>query len=211
MPRRQRKKERTRELIRDTALELFATQGYRETTISAIADRCDVAVRTVTLHFPAKEDLLFADDPFSVESLTEWLTAKPAGTSTLDAVRDWMAATMRELDATGASAEVWRRRSLRSQLIVADEDLRGRARAAYYRYEQAVAAGVAADLGLPADALAPRLTGITVITGLRELYESAEARPSGRRGAQAVDPEQLLVLVDRVLDYARAGLARLTN
>jgi AcrR family transcriptional regulator len=211
MPRRQRKKERTRELIRDTALELFATQGYRDTTISAIADRCDVAVRTVTLHFPAKEDLLFADDPFSYESLSAWLAAQPAGTPTLDALRDWMATTMRELDATGASAEVWRRRALRSQLIVADEDLRGRARAAYYRYEQVIAAGVGADLGLPADALAPRLTGITVITGLRELYETAEAQPTGLGDAHAPEPEQLLALVDRVLDYARAGLARLTD
>jgi hypothetical protein len=100
---------------------------------------------------------------------------------------------------------------LRSQLIVADEDLRGRARAAYYRYEQVIAAGVGADLGLPADALAPRLTGITVITGLRELYETAEAQPTGLGDAHAPEPEQLLALVDRVLDYARAGLARLTD
>ncbi|GAB2568068.1 TetR/AcrR family transcriptional regulator [Kribbella endophytica] len=211
MPRRQRKKERTRELIRDTALELFAAQGFRDTTISAIAERADVAVRTVTLHFPAKEDLLFADDPFSFESLNEWLAAKPAGTPTLDALRDWMASTMRDLDATGASAEVWRRRALRSQLIVADDDLRGRARAAYYRYEQVIAAGVAADLDLSPDALAPRLAGITVITGLRELYETAEAQPTGRRSNAASDPEQLLALVDRVLDYARAGLSRLTS
>lgn len=211
MPRQQRKKERTRELIRDTALELFAAQGFRDTTISAIAERADVAVRTVTLHFPAKEDLLFAGDPFSFESLSAWLAAKPAGTPTLDALRDWMASTMRDLDATGASAEVWRRRALRSQLIVADDDLRGRARAAYYRYEQVIAAGVAADLDLPADALAPRLAGITVITGLRELYETAEAQPTGGRGNAASDPEQLLALVDRVLDYARAGLARLTS
>ncbi len=211
MPRQQRKKERTRELIRDTALELFAAQGFRDTTISAIAERADVAVRTVTLHFPAKEDLLFADDPFGFESLSAWLAAKPAGTPTLDALRDWMATTMRDLDATGASAEVWRRRALRSQLIVADDDLRGRARAAYYRYEQVIAAGVAADLGLAADALAPRLAGITVITGLRELYETAEAQPADGRGNAASDPEQLLDLVDRVLDYARAGLARLTS
>jgi AcrR family transcriptional regulator len=210
-PRQQRKKERTRELIRDTALELFATQGYRDTTISAIADRCDVAVRTVTLHFPAKEDLLFADDPFSFESLAEWLAAKPAGTSTLDTLRDWMATTMGELDSAGVSAKVWRQRALRSQLIVADEALRGRARAAYCRYEQAIAAGIAADLGLPADALAPRLAGITVVTGMRELYETAEARPTEGGGAQAPDPEQLLALVERVLDYARAGLARLTE
>jgi AcrR family transcriptional regulator len=211
MPRQQRKRERTRELIRDTALELFASQGYRETTISAIADRCDVAVRTVTLHFPAKEDLLFADDPFSLESLTNWLAAKPAGTPTLDALRDWMATTMRDLDATGASAKVWRRRALRSRLIVADEDLRGRARAAYYRYEQVVAASIATELGLPEHALAPQLAAVTVITGLRELYEAAEAQPTGRRGTQAPEPEQLLALTDRVLDYARAGLARLTD
>jgi AcrR family transcriptional regulator len=62
--RHERRKQRTRALIRETAWELFAAHGYDATTIKAIADAADVAPRTVTVHFPAKDDLLFADDDY---------------------------------------------------------------------------------------------------------------------------------------------------
>ena len=64
MTRQERRKQRTRALIRETAWDLFAAHGYDATTIKAIADAADVAPRTVTMHFPAKDDLLFADDDY---------------------------------------------------------------------------------------------------------------------------------------------------
>ena len=67
--RRARKRQRTHLAIQDAAFELFAERGYRETTINAIADRADVAPRTVTVHFATKEELLFDVEPFGVESL----------------------------------------------------------------------------------------------------------------------------------------------
>ncbi|MFC7110652.1 TetR/AcrR family transcriptional regulator [Nonomuraea rubra] len=73
--RRDRKKRQTRERIQASALELFTSQGYRNTTIAAIAEHADVATRTVTLHFPTKEDLLFADDPFPP---SPWPPTSPA-------------------------------------------------------------------------------------------------------------------------------------
>lgn len=203
--RQQRKRERTRELIQQTALKLFAAHGYRETTISAIAEASDVAVRTVTVHFPAKEDLLLADDPFTAESLARRLAERSPGESTLDALRDWMAETMQRPPED--DERFWQLRALRSRLIVEDEDLRGRARASYYKFERLLAAGIAQDLDLPADALVPRVAAVTVITGLRELYETSEAQPA----AGSDDAGELLVLVDRVIDFARAGIAALQH
>lgn len=199
--RRERKKAQTRARIQDAALDLFASQGYRETTIAQIAARADVATRTVTLHFPAKDDLLFADDPFTPESLEARLRdRKPR--STLDAVRDWMHATMRELDERDREsgvdpAHIWQRRALRADLLLADDDLRGRARAGYRDLELPIAAALGADLGLPADALLPRLTAVTVVAGLREIYVTREGR------ARTSD---LGGLVDDVLAFAEAGL-----
>lgn len=202
--RRERKKQQTRERVQEAALELFTTHGYRNTTIVAIAEYADVATRTVTLHFPTKEDLLFADDPFTPSALAERLADR--ADPTLDVVRDWMRDTMRALDQRDAvrhrdPGEIWARRTRRATLIAEDEDLRGRARAAYRDLECLIAAAVGEDVGLPADALAPRLTAYAVTGGLRELYTTYEVHHG---------TADLLALVDHVLDFARAGLARLS-
>ena len=49
--------------------------GYRETTINDMAERAEVAPRTVTVHFPAKEELLLDAEPFTLDSLSERLSA----------------------------------------------------------------------------------------------------------------------------------------
>src|ERR1700757_5218112 len=96
--RQERRKRRTRQAIQKAALELFAERGYRETTISDIAERAEVAPRTVTVHFPAKEELLLDTEPFTFESLSERLSARQPRESALEALRDWMATTMTEAE-----------------------------------------------------------------------------------------------------------------
>lgn len=58
--RRERRRQDTRERIITAALELFRTQGYAATSVDAIAERADVARRTLFNHFPRKQDLLAA-------------------------------------------------------------------------------------------------------------------------------------------------------
>jgi AcrR family transcriptional regulator len=77
--RQERRKRRTRQAIQTAALELFAERGYRQTTISDIAERADVAPRTVTVHFPAKEELLFDAEPFTLDSLSTRLATREPG------------------------------------------------------------------------------------------------------------------------------------
>ncbi|MGC9539280.1 TetR/AcrR family transcriptional regulator [Streptomyces sp. UG1] len=60
MGRRERQRQRIRSAILDAALELFAEQGYVATTIDQIAERADLARRTVFNHFPRKRDMLDA-------------------------------------------------------------------------------------------------------------------------------------------------------
>src|SRR5580700_5845438 len=100
--RQERRKRRTRQAIQAAALELFAECGYRETTINDIAERADVAPRTVTVHFPAKEELLFDAEPFTLDSLSERLAERGPHESALDALRDWMATTMTEVESTAS-------------------------------------------------------------------------------------------------------------
>ncbi len=137
------------------------------------------------------------------------IRSRAAGEPALDAVRDWMAATMNSFSSTAPEDpdSVWRQRALRLKIIIADDDLRSRARSAYYEAEQLIAKGIGQDLGVPANALAPRLAAMTTVAGLRELHEMWEAQSPGAPPSTA----ELLTLVDRVLDFARAGIAALQN
>ncbi|MFD1542445.1 TetR/AcrR family transcriptional regulator [Nonomuraea guangzhouensis] len=69
--RRERKKLQTRQLLVDTALRLFAEQGYEQTTIAQITQAADVAKKTFFNHFPTKEDVLFADTGQYVQAAVE--------------------------------------------------------------------------------------------------------------------------------------------
>src|ERR1700758_4802580 len=131
--RQERRKRRTRQAIQTAALELFAERGYRETTINDIAERADVAPRTVTVHFPAKEELLLDAEPFTLDTLSERLSARRPHESALDALRDWMATTMAELEpgASDLDKRFWQRRAVRAHIINSEPELRGRARASY--------------------------------------------------------------------------------
>jgi AcrR family transcriptional regulator len=201
--RQERRKRRTRQAIQAAAIELFAERGYRETTISDIAERADVAPRTVTVHFPAKEELLFDAEPFTLDSLKERLAARGPHESALEALRDWMATTMTGAQANGSEPDrrFWERRALRAHIIDAEPELRGRARAGYYPFERAIAEAIGNDLGLSANGLIPRLAALAAVAGLRELYESDEAQ------ALAAPPNaaELLKLVDTVIRFAQAG------
>jgi AcrR family transcriptional regulator len=202
--RQERRKKRTRQAIQAAALELFAERGYRETTINDIAERADVAPRTVTVHFPAKEELLFDAEPFTLESLSERLSARQRHESALEALRDWMATTMTEAETSAPELDrhFWERRALRAHIINNEPELRGRARASYYPFERVLAEAIGKDLSQSANELIPRLAALSAVAGLRELYESDEAQ------ALAVPPSatELLKLVDKVIRFAQAGI-----
>jgi AcrR family transcriptional regulator len=209
LDRRERRKLRTRQAIQNAAFALFAERGYRETTIAAIAERADVAPRTVTVHFPTKEELLFEYEPFGLESLTERLRSRRPGKTALEALREWMATTMTTVEYVDGRLDetFWQRRALRARVIRAEPELRGRARAGYYEFERVLADAIGDDLGLAGTALIPRVAALTAVTGLREIYESDEAR--------ALEPtptvSDLLALVDQVIAFTQAGVNTATT
>lgn len=208
--RQERKKQRTRALIRETAWELFAADGYDATTIKAIADAADVAPRTVTIHFPAKDDLLFADDDyFGADRLERRLAARPPGQPALETLRQWMIETINDISSARADrpSGYWRARALRARLIDENDRLRGLARASYAPAERILATAIAADLHTDPGALPPRLAATTAVTGLRELYDSREARSLGPEPTGA----DLIQLVNQVIDFASAGLAEVQD
>jgi TetR/AcrR family transcriptional regulator, regulator of mycofactocin system len=90
---RERKKARTREALRDTAMELFSRQGFDGTTVEEIADSCEVSPRTFFRYFPTKEDVLFGDSELRCAALIEVLAAQPPELPPLVALYAAMRAT----------------------------------------------------------------------------------------------------------------------
>jgi AcrR family transcriptional regulator len=202
--RQERRKQRTRRAIQAAALELFAERGYRETTINDIAERADVAPRTVTVHFPAKEEMLFDAEPFTLDGLSRRLAERDPSEPALHVLRDWVAATMTEVETEGAELDerFWHRRALRAHIINAEPELRGRARASYYPFERVLADAIGEDLGQSGNALIPRLAALSAVAGLRELYESDEAEALVAPPSAA----DLLGLIDSVIRFVLAGV-----
>jgi AcrR family transcriptional regulator len=202
--RQERRKRRTRQAIQKAALELFAERGYRETTINDIAERAEVAPRTVTVHFPAKDELLLDAEPFSLSGLSERLSARQPNESALEALRDWMATTMTEIETNASELDgrFWERRAMRAHIINSEPELRGRSRASYYPFERALADAIGEDLGQSGNSLIPRIAALSAVAGLRELYESDEAQALASPPSAA----ELLELVDGVIRFVQTGL-----
>ena len=135
---RDRRKRRTAEAIVAAALELFAERGFERTTIDQIAAAADISRRTFFRYFADKEELFFAEDERLLEVVEATLDAAPAGEPVLELARR----ATRALAAHSATEP--ERRLARERLIAATPALQVRRLAKTLRWEQAIAARLAA-------------------------------------------------------------------
>src|SRR3954470_8021634 len=82
---RERKKQRTRAHIAETARRLFADRGFDRVTVAEIAREAEVAPATVFNYFPTKEDLFYSRLEAFEEELLSAIRERPAGDSVLSA------------------------------------------------------------------------------------------------------------------------------
>ena len=114
---RERKKEKTRQLIQQAAVRLFEERGYQDTSIQAIADAVEVSPATVVRYFPEKSDLVIYDD--LDEQLIDAVRAQPPEVNVLQAVRNAVRDVFGRLGER--DVEVWRGRE---RLMWAEPELR---------------------------------------------------------------------------------------
>ena len=73
--------------ILDTAVRLFAEQGYEQTTIAQIAREAGISQRSLFRYFGTKEDLVCGDQEALGELLRRTVEQQPAELSAWDALR----------------------------------------------------------------------------------------------------------------------------
>lgn len=196
---RERKKRRTRETIARVALELFATQGYAETTIAQIAEAADVSPRTVSAYFPAKEQLVYADADEFLDTLERRLTEeREAGESAVDALRAWLMEFIERETAEDAA-----RRCRVHELKESDPALRAHDRDLHARAVGIVAAAVAVDLDEPADGLLPFMVGAATMAALDALGNRVED------GEQDLAHQEARRVIDDTMAFVAAGVREL--
>lgn len=82
---RERKKQRTRQLIADTARRLFAERGFEAVPVSEIAREAEVSEATVFNYFPTKEDLFYSRLEAFEEELLSSIRERSPGESVIRA------------------------------------------------------------------------------------------------------------------------------
>jgi AcrR family transcriptional regulator len=199
MGHRERKKQRTRETIARTALELFDRHGFHATTIPQIAEAADVAPRTVSTYFPAKEDLVFADQDESYAQLEQRVRERPAGETAPDALRAWVEAQLPDWQAREDELQMRRR------VVDADEGLRTHRSRFVVLTQELMVEEIARDLGSDAGELDPLMAAAATSAMLDVLVEH---RPAGDGGVTAWHTEAL-ELMDRALLFVNAGIRAL--
>lgn len=101
---RERKRERTKRHILDVALRLFASDGYDETTIEAIAGAADISQRTFFHYFASKEDILASWQAGMPDLLHAAIDAQPDRGTPLQTLREAISQMPQSLDRKQALA-----------------------------------------------------------------------------------------------------------
>ena len=190
---RERKKQRTRDTIARAALRLFAEHGYDETTLAEIAEAADVAPRTIFAHFESKEDILFSDEGGVLNELKRRLDERPADTTTVDALREFVACmeTPDEDD------------KLRKKVIMGNPALQMKMRARHAQLEPMLAESIARDLGTGPD----DIRSLLIAASMTAAFESVSSRFfEAESGGEPITHEQGMAILDEVLEFLRGGL-----
>jgi AcrR family transcriptional regulator len=194
---RERKKQRTRELIAETARRLFVERGFEAVPVAEIAREAEVSEKTVFNYFPTKEDLVFWRLESFEDELLSAVRDRDEGESILDAFGRFVLQRRGLLAASDPEAA--ERLAGITRMIVSSPALLRREREIYDRYTASLAR-VIGD-GVEAWVVANALMGVhraLVDYTRRRILEGAR-NPALARAVRAEGK--------RALERLRVGLA----
>jgi AcrR family transcriptional regulator len=162
---RERKKQRTRELITRVALDLFTQRGFRATTLAQIAEGAEISPSTLHAYFPSKEDILFGPHDDMRESVRTRILDRADAETVAEALAAWISEDVPRLAQEAETS------NLRARIIDSNPDLIAGARLRFALVEDDLAAAFARELGEQPDGLRCRLMASVVWGGIYTVYK----------------------------------------
>ena len=146
---RERKKQRTRQLIADTARRLFAERGFDRVTVAEIAREAEVAQATVFNYFPTKEDLFYSRLEAFEEGLLTAVRDRAPGQGVLAAFGAFLLGQggVLAMNTPGGDDEATVQVRTVTRVITESPALLARERQVFDHYALALAALIAAETG----------------------------------------------------------------
>jgi AcrR family transcriptional regulator len=186
---RERSKARRRAAIIRAAFELFAERGYDATTVADIAEAAEVAPRTVSMYFPAKQDIALARFSDGVANLGATLRGRQPGETLHEVFGRWLLTSQTE----PGDREMYR---LARRMFAANPDLGALRTARMTAAIREGAAMIADEEGGTPDAIGPRIAAAAAAAIAMEIIDT---EPGAER-------EQAVAAAMRFLDAGTAAL-----
>jgi AcrR family transcriptional regulator len=172
---RERKKERTRRLLSETARRLFLERGFEAVTVAEVAREAGVAEKTVFNYFPAKEDLFYGGLEAFEEEMLAAVRERDRGIGVVAAFRDFLMSRRGALQLEDEGEATARVRNV-SRVISESPALLAREREIFARYTESLAALIASETRAGRDAIEPRLVASALIDVHRLLIDFVRGR-----------------------------------
>jgi len=190
---RERKKERTRRHIADTAARLFAERGYEQVAVTDVARAAEVAEQTVYNYFPTKEHLVTDREGQIQDRLCELIRSRPPGTTAATAIRDFVLTTV--ADIRDIPPELWRGEL--GYLAAISPAVHRLALELTDRLAAALAAAIGDSTAVPPEIA--RLQG-TALASVFQVIISESGRRTREGQSQAEIADELYPIVENLLD-----------
>ncbi len=188
---RERKKERTRQLIAETARRLFSERGFEQVSVAEIARVADVSEKTVFNYFPTKEDLFYSRLESFEEELLAAVRGRGAGESIIEAFFGFLLEQRGVLASSSRDGDAEATRMLRTitRVITESPALLARERQVFARYTDSLAALIAEETGAGQDDVEPWVGAGALLGVHRALIDHVRRRTIAGAGAAEVAGE----------------------
>jgi len=201
---RERKKQKTRTHIAETARRLFVDRGFDAVSVAEVARAAEVAEATVFNYFPTKEDLVYYGMEAFEAELLRAISERPPGESVIDAFGRFVGEPRGFLAAEDQAS----RDALltASRMIAASPALVARERQILARYTDAIAALLRQETGADRRDVRPWVVANALVGVHGSLIDYVRRRlldgsPDVRRLARDVRRESL-----QAIELLREGL-----